>query len=138
MCAEHAAHEGLDFDPRFKRERLEALLFGDRSRLDLRVVESGGRLVGYLSFSTEVSTWDAGEFLHLDCLYLRPDVRRQGLGTRIFALLEAEARARGLGAVQWQTTPLNQPARRFYERMGASMLLKLRFVLPIPSAPETI
>lgn len=59
-----------------------------------------------------------GERSHVTDVYVRPDARGSGLGTRLMA--EVASRARELGA-RWITLNVrtsNRPARVFYERLG--------------------
>ncbi|MDT9695245.1 hypothetical protein [Streptomyces sp. P17] len=42
-----------------------------------------------------------------------------------------DARARGLGQVQWQTPPWNTDAIRFSDRLGARAQEKRRYLLPV-------
>ncbi len=59
-----------------------------------------------------------GERSHVTDVYVRPDARGSGLGTRLMA--EVAARARELGArwVSLNVATSNRPARVFYERLG--------------------
>ncbi|WP_198372668.1 GNAT family N-acetyltransferase [Roseomonas rosulenta] len=60
--------------------------------------------------------WCYGAWYFLRYLYLPEDLRGGGLGARLIALLEAEARARGcIGA--WIDT-FSFQARPFYEKQG--------------------
>lgn len=64
LCAEHAAYERTDYAPEGKREALSAMLFAPDARLLCLVAEDGSGLIGYASFSVEVSTWDADRNAH--------------------------------------------------------------------------
>ncbi len=93
------------------------------------VADGSDQLAGFASVNLELSTWDAGHHLHLDCLYLRAAYRGRGWGR---ALVERVARgALELGAVnlQWQTPIWNDRAVGFYQRLGAEAAKKLRFTL---------
>jgi GNAT superfamily N-acetyltransferase len=64
------------------------------------------------------ATRPRGERSHVTDVYVRPDARGSGLGTRLMA--EVAARARELGArwVSLDVLTSNRPARVFYERLG--------------------
>jgi len=111
--------------------RLESLLFSSAPRLHAIVAEGDGGLDGYATASLEVSTWQASEFLHLDCLYLRPGARGAGVGRRILDRVRVLARELGASEVQWQTPGWNDDAVRFYEREGAVGRDKKRFTLDV-------
>ncbi|GAA0623231.1 GNAT family N-acetyltransferase [Streptomyces crystallinus] len=133
LAAEHAAYEKAAPPAPDLAERLAAVLFGqERPRARCFVAEiPGGEVVGYATCAPEFSTWQAREFLHLDCLFLRDGHRGLGLGALLVDAVTAEARELGMAHVQWQTPVWNEGARRFYERMGARSSEKLRFVLPV-------
>lgn len=129
LCAEHAAFEHANYAREGKREALRAHLFGPAPRVHCLVVEGaeGGRLGGYATFTLEFSTWDAAEFVHVDCLYLRPGARNRSLGWQVGKRIASEALAMGARHMQFQTPPFNEPAIRIYSAMGAHRKDKVRF-----------
>lgn len=129
LCAEHAEFEGAAYDPRGKAGKLAGLLFGRPPALGCLVAELDGRVIGYATYSPEISTWDAGRFMHMDCLYLRPEARRLGIGAALLARVAQEARRLGCTAVQWQTPIANADAIAFYRAQGAAGKEKMRFTL---------
>lgn len=131
LCAAHAAYERAGYDPVGKVEGLRKLLFASEPALFCRIVEreEGAGLAGYTSWSLEVSTWAAARYAHMDCLYLDSDARGQGLGHALIATIAADALARGVAELQWQTPALNADAIRFYERLDATRKEKFRFCL---------
>jgi ribosomal protein S18 acetylase RimI-like enzyme len=132
LAAEHAAYERAAPPPTDLARRLEALLFGTEApRLRCFVAElNEEEIIGYASCAPEVSTWDGAEYLHMDCLFLRDGHRGLKVGPLLMEAVVAEARALGLGQVQWQTPPWNTDAIRFYDRMGVQVKEKLRYYLP--------
>ncbi|MFF8277628.1 GNAT family N-acetyltransferase [Streptomyces lateritius] len=136
LAAEHAAHEKAAPPAPGLADRLSRLLFGpEPSRLRCLVAElPDGSLVGYATCAPELSTWDAAEYLHMDCLYLSAAQRGLGLGPLFMTALRAEARALGLPEIQWQTPAWNEGAIRFYDRLGATSKQKLRYSLPVGDA----
>ena len=129
LCAAHAEYERADYDPVGKRERLDGLLFGPSPRLFCLVAERGDSLVGYATWSEEVSTWDAWIYAHMDCLYLDSDARGSGAGRLLLSQLARDALGRGCRLVQWQTPVFNTRAMRFYDRLGTTRKEKVRFYL---------
>jgi ribosomal protein S18 acetylase RimI-like enzyme len=129
LCAEHAHFERAIYSREGKRELLLRYLFGQAPRAKCLVVErvDGGPLAGYATFTLEFSTWDAAEFVHVDCLYLRPSVRNRSLGWQIGKRIANEILAMGVRHVQFQTPSFNEPAIRIYQAMGASRKDKARF-----------
>lgn len=129
LCQKHAHYEQASYTRAGKEERLQKALFGESPPLHGLVVEAGGELVGYATYTFDYSTWNAAPFLHLDCLYLEPAYRGRGIGERIIRQLEQVARERGCVNMQWQTPAFNEKAIRFYKRISASGKEKIRFSL---------
>ncbi|MFG3348055.1 GNAT family N-acetyltransferase [Streptomyces sp. NPDC048018] len=132
LAAEHAAYEKAAPPPADLAARLHRLLFGTEApRLRCLVAElADGTVAGYATCAPELSTWDAAEYLHMDCLYLTEAARGHGLGALLMAAVRAEARALGLRQIQWQTPTWNDGAIRFYDRLGATSREKRRYSLP--------
>jgi GNAT superfamily N-acetyltransferase len=129
LCAEHATYEGAIYALQDKDERLSSALFSASPRLYAWVVEQRGKLVGYATATPEFSTWDAALFLHMDCLYLREEVRSLGLGRLLVMEIVRLALNLGCVNVQWQTPVWNKRAISFYQRLGAEGKQKVRFFL---------
>jgi GNAT superfamily N-acetyltransferase len=136
LAARHAEYEQAAPPPDDLPARLAALLFDTPApRLRCLVAElPDGELVGYATCAPELSTWEGREYLHMDCLFLPPGHRGLGLGVLLMDAVTAEARALGLGEVQWQTPAWNDGAIRFYDRLGARARQKVRYSLPV--APQ--
>lgn len=87
--------------------------FGPRDERPLTiVVRRGGLFVAGLNGA---SHW---RWLHIRQFFVAPDWRRQGVGRRLMAQAEVEARARGCIGVYLDTFEEN--AALFYERLGFS------------------
>ncbi|WTW93050.1 GNAT family N-acetyltransferase [Streptomycetaceae bacterium NBC_01309] len=135
LMREHAAYEKAAPPAPDVADRLGPLLFGaaEQPRLHCVVARlADGEVIGYATCSAEVSTWDAREYLHMDCLFLRDGTRGHGLGRQLFDAVVAVARDLGLTEVQWQTPVWNQGAVRFYNRLGGGAKEKLRYTLTVP------
>ncbi|WP_274911488.1 GNAT family N-acetyltransferase [Streptomyces sp. WZ-12] len=136
LAVEHAAYERAAPPVPDLAERLAMLLFGAPvPRLRCLVAElADGGLIGYATCSPEMSTWQAREYLHMDCLFVRSGHRSLGVGALLMAAVAGEARGLGLAEVQWQTPSWNADAARFYDRLGAHANEKYRYTLPVPGA----
>src|SRR4051812_46093829 len=80
LLAEHAKYEHSSFDPKGKQERLTTAAFVTK-KLHCWIVEYDNAIDGFVSFTFDYSTWDACDFIHMDCLYLRKHLRGQGVGS---------------------------------------------------------
>lgn len=128
LCREHAQYERAPWSEYERVAKLESLLLGaDDARC--WVADGAGELAAFASVTLERSTWGAGHYLHLDCIYLRPAYRGQGLGRELMAEVARAAVEMGALDLQWQTPSWNDGAVRFYRRLGATSAEKLRFTL---------
>ncbi|MDP2228296.1 MAG: GNAT family N-acetyltransferase [Moraxellaceae bacterium] len=122
----HAEYEGARIDTAGLAERLEkAIETGEWPWIV--VAEEGGIPVGYASFNREFNTWRMAPYLHMDCLYLQPDARGRGVGQELVSAGVLLARQLGLEHMEWHTPVSNEGAIRFYQRLGAEALEKVRF-----------
>ncbi|MDO1528197.1 GNAT family N-acetyltransferase [Fulvimonas sp. R45] len=137
MCGEHAAYERASYAPAGKAEALSRALFSTPPRLHAWVAEVLGEPVGYATATLEFSTWQAGEFLHMDCLYVRAGRRDGGTGAALLHAVVDFARRAGCAEIQWQTPAWNADAARFYRRSGAVEKAKRRFLLSMAQAGGT-
>ncbi|WP_409525700.1 GNAT family N-acetyltransferase [Nitrincola sp. MINF-07-Sa-05] len=129
LCAAHAEYEKASYEPDGISSRLKQLLFGETPSLFCVVAQRGSKLIGYATWSKEVSTWKAAFYVHLDCLYLDPEVRSHGIGKHLVAHVVRDALSFDCMEVQWQTPTFNTRAMHFYDRLGASRKEKVRFFL---------
>ncbi len=129
LCGEHAAYERSRFDPTGKDDALARMLFQPDARLKCLIAEGPDGLVGYATFSVECSTWDAAYYMHMDCLFLRPEARNKGIGKALMKAIAQRTIQQGITRMQWQTPSFNVDAVRFYERLGPVMKEKYRLLL---------
>ncbi len=135
LCREHAAYERSAW---VEYERTGGLERKFLASADARawVVEGDSELAGFASATLELSTWDAGSHLHLDCLYLRPAYRGAGVGEALIAQVARTAVELDAICLQWQTPAWNEGAKRFYRRLGATWQEQLRFTLSSQQCSE--
>lgn len=131
LCAAHAAFEESEYNRQHKANGLSIDLFNENPKLFCLVAEVGGRYVGYITWMKQYSTWDAKEYLYMDCLYLEDDFRGHGIGEALVNQMKDYGRKENIDVVQWQTPDFNVRAIKFYKRIGATSLSKERFFLPI-------
>ena len=122
----HAEYERSPFDPVGKLTILAHDIF-EKEKLQCLVVEVDDLLLGYATYTIQYSTWEAAEYLYMDCLFLLESARGEGLGLRLMQELKSIALAKSMKIIQWQTPNFNKGAIRFYKRLGATSLDKERF-----------
>jgi len=131
LCAGHAAFEKCEYDRTGKAERLSNDIFGKEPKLFCLVAKSDNRYIGYITWMKQYSTWDAKEYLYMDCLYLEDDCRGYGIGEELVNRMKDFGRDQNIDLVQWQTPDFNVRAIKFYKRIGAVSKSKERFFLTI-------
>ncbi|MDX1651240.1 MAG: GNAT family N-acetyltransferase [Brumimicrobium sp.] len=100
-------------------EKLAVDLFEDKI-CDCFVVEIDGTVRGMALYYISYSTWK-GRCLYLEDLYIQPTYRRGGLGKELFGILVEEAKSLGVKRMDWQVLEWNEPAIKFYEKIGATL-----------------
>lgn len=126
LCEAHARYEGSDYNPDGKADRLEKYMLDPANGIQCMVLEFKDRLLGYCVYSQQFSTWDAGLYYYMDCLYLDESVRRMGFGKLFMNEVKKSAKSKNCD-IQWQTPITNKNAIAFYKSLGAHAKTKERF-----------
>ncbi|MBP7276240.1 MAG: GNAT family N-acetyltransferase [Kiritimatiellae bacterium] len=84
------------------------------------VAEGPEGIAGYLCATTLVteSYRTVRRLAELECMFVTPDARRHGIGSRLVEAFVAWARAAGLSRLHVVASAGNQNAIRFYEKLG--------------------
>jgi GNAT superfamily N-acetyltransferase len=102
-------------------ETLRRTLFEQRAAEAL-VIESGGGVAGYAMYFTTFSSWECRSGIWLEDVYVRPAMRRGGIGRMVMEHLAKLALERGHARLDWCALDWNQPALNFYDEIGATRL----------------
>jgi GNAT superfamily N-acetyltransferase len=94
--------------------------FGPAPIFGFFVLESGDELLGLALYYTAYSTWK-GRMLYLEDLVVTEAARRGGYGRVLFDAVVAEARRTGAQRLKWQVLDWNEPAIKFYKKLGAEL-----------------
>lgn len=92
----------------FWRDALEGKL------INAYIVEHDGATAGYALVAYYSSQEFGGKTALLDELYIKPDLRGQGIAKKVFALIEAD----GAVKCRLEVEPDNKRAIRLYESLG--------------------
>ena len=103
-------------------ETLADELFGPKSPAETLIGEAGGEPVAFAVIFHNFSTFLGKKGLYLEDLYVRRASRRQGYGKAMLLHIARLAVERGCGRFEWMVLDWNEPAIKFYESMGASIL----------------
>ena len=80
---------------------------------------AGEEPAGFAVFFHSFSTFVGRRGMYLEDLFVVPEWRNRGLGRRLLAHVAKTAVARGCGRMEWAVLDWNEPARRFYRKLGA-------------------
>jgi GNAT superfamily N-acetyltransferase len=100
-------------------EGLLEALFGQQPAAEVLIGEEAGEPVCFALFFHNFSTWMGRRGLYLEDLFVRPDVRGKGYGRALLVRLAALAHERGCGRMEWAVLDWNEPAIKFYRKLGA-------------------
>lgn len=98
---------------------LQRWLFGPRPVVEAIIGEQAGQPMAFALFFHNFSTFLGKPGIYLEDIYVRPELRGQGVGRAIFAYLARLARQRDCGRLEWSVLNWNLAAIRFYEGLGA-------------------
>jgi GNAT superfamily N-acetyltransferase len=131
LCKLHAIFEASGYNTEAKKELLDRNLFSDNPSLSCLVVENANKLIGYVTYMKQFSTWDANYYIYMDCLFMTEESRGFGMGEKLIHKIKVEARKMDCSLIQWQTPVFNKRAMKFYKRIGAYGKRKERYFLEV-------
>jgi len=83
-------------------------------------VNVADEILGYVTYFFGYYTW-IGKSLYMDDLYVRPNFRGAGVGTKLINEVITFAKAENCKKLRWQVSEWNQPAIDFYKSLGANV-----------------
>ena len=95
----------------FKNNRAEALL-----------IEFNGKIIGYIIYFFNFSTFIGREGLYLEDIYIDPEYRGNGIGKEAFETLVHIAKENKCERMEWVCLDWNEPSLRFYDSIGAKQM----------------
>lgn len=122
MVCELAEYERAREQVRSTPADFHEALFGPHPTLFGHVAEAderAGALAGFAVWFVNFSTWTGRHGIYLEDLYVRPRWRGHGLGRALLGELAGTCVERGYTRLEWWVLDWNEPARRFYETLGA-------------------
>lgn len=115
-----AEHEGLGQFFELTSEALSQSCFARPRRIELIVAETEGEIVGYATCMFQFSPWMGRDYMFVDDLYVRDELRGLGIGSRLMRHVGALALEHGV-SVRWHVETENRSAQRFYRSLGAEL-----------------
>jgi GNAT superfamily N-acetyltransferase len=122
LIAALAEYERLSHMVTGSAEALAEHLFGERPCVEAIVAVCEEKIVGFALFFTNYSTFLTKPGIYLEDIFVLPDYRDRGIGKAAIAYVANIALQRGCGRLEWTVLDWNEPAIKFYKRMGADVL----------------
>ncbi|MCS6806923.1 MAG: GNAT family N-acetyltransferase [Acidobacteriota bacterium] len=119
LIKELAEYERLSHEVVATEEQLRNELFGERPVAEVIIGYVEDQPVGFALFFHNMSTFLGRRGLYLEDLYVKPEFRGRGFGRAMLVYLARLAVKRGCGRLEWAVLDWNEPAIRFYEKLGA-------------------
>jgi GNAT superfamily N-acetyltransferase len=82
------------------------------------VAEEGNQIVGFSLYYISYSTWK-GKCLYLEDFFVIPEMRKTGIGEKLFQKTVEIAKEMGVKRMDWQVLEWNEPALNFYRKQKA-------------------
>jgi len=96
--------------------------FGAQPKFRVLLAFWRGEPAGFALFFYNYSTWQGRPGLYLEDLFVKPQLRGNGIGKALLVRLARIAVNENCGRFQWQVLDWNEPAIRFYESLGAKVM----------------
>ena len=119
---ELAEYEHLTHEVVADEASLDRFLFGKHPAAEAVIAEYESTPVGFALFFHTFSTFLGRPGLYLEDLYVRPDMRGKGFGKALLRHVARLALERDCGRLEWSVLDWNEPAIRFYEKLGSQAM----------------
>lgn len=114
-----AEYERLAHEVVATESSVRETLFGSKPSAEAVIACAGDEPVGFAVWFHNYSTFVSRPGLYLEDLFVLPDWRGRGIGRALLRYLARIAVSRGCGRMEWSVLDWNEPAIRFYRRLGA-------------------
>lgn len=107
-------------------ESIQESLFSEESAAEALIVKANGEPAAFAVYFHNFSTFTGRRGLYLEDLFVKPDLRRQGIGKKLLGHLAKIAVDRDCSRFEWAALDWNEPGIRFYEELGAEKMGQYR------------
>ncbi len=118
MIREFAEFEGLSHALEVTADDLHEALFGAKAIAEGLFAEYDGAAAGYALFFPHFASFRGQRGYYLEDIYIRPQYRRQGAGEAMLRTLARHVAASGGSRIDFMVLAWNEPAVKFYEKLG--------------------
>jgi GNAT superfamily N-acetyltransferase len=100
-------------------QQLHEVLFGTSPALFGHVAEMDGKVVGFVLWFLNFSTWTGTHGIYGEDMYIEPEYRRHGVGRALFQAMARECVNRGYSRLEFWTLDWNIGTIAFTASLGA-------------------
>lgn len=122
LIHELAEYDRLAHEASVTEEDLARDGFGTHPKFRAVLAEWNGEPAGYALFFEFYSTFQGRAGLFLDDLFVRPHLRKNGVGRALLAHVAGIAWKENYFCMRWEVLNWNEPAIKFYSSLGAAFL----------------
>ena len=108
--------------------------FGEHPKFRALIAEWDRQVAGYALFFEFYSSFQGRAGLFLEDIFVRPPLRKKGIGTELLAAVAKIAWDEEYFCLRWEVLDWNKPAIDFYNKLGAEFLDEWRAVCLIGDA----
>lgn len=101
-------------------ETLRANLFGARPYARAVIVYQETNAIAFAIYFFSYSSFSGQPSLYLEDIFVQPAFRDLGVGKELFVFLSRRALEHNCGRMEWSVLNWNEPAMKFYEKLGAA------------------
>ena len=109
-------------DVSITESQLREALFAPPKLVEVILAFLNGEIAGYAMFFHNFSSWRGRRGVYLEDLFVRPPMRRSGVGRSLLREVARIAVLRDCARLEWRVLNWNQPAIDFYRSLGAEPL----------------
>jgi len=114
-----AEYERLSREVVANEKILRQTLFGKRAYAEVVIARYRGKPAGFALFFHNYSTFLGRPGIYLEDLFVWPEYRNKGIGRALLVHLAKLAQKRKCGRLEWAVLNWNEPAIKFYKKLGA-------------------
>ena len=120
LIKELAEYEHLSHEVVASAKDIRETLFGERPFAETLIGEYENVPISFALFFYNYSTFLGKPGIYLEDLYVQPEHRGKGFGSKMLAYIAALAKERNCGRFEWSVLNWNTPAIRTYEKLDAT------------------
>ncbi|HEY7558209.1 MAG TPA: GNAT family N-acetyltransferase [Candidatus Binatia bacterium] len=114
-----AAYEKLSHEVVATDALVRETLFGARPTAEVAIGYLEDKPVGFVLFFHNYSTFLGRPGIYIEDLFVEENFRRRGYGRALLLYVARLAKERRCGRLEWSVLDWNEPAIRFYKKLGA-------------------